>query len=330
MTILYLIMKRMNLPPKLIERLEGQFGLNAAKSIIAAFGEKRPPTFRANTIKTTDEAVMAILREENIAYERLKDIPHAFRIKNRSSEELLEHPLCREGKIYLQGISSMLPVLVLDPKPNETILDLCAAPGSKTSQIASALSPSFAELRRGKPTLPRMRPYEGGRILACEENEVRFQKLQNTMRMQGADFVETRLMDASLLYKEKPEAFDKILADVPCSAEGRINTHDVRSFSFWNEKNIVAHAKMQRRLLRSAVACLKPGGTLVYSTCTLAPEEDGGMIEWLLATYPELKTESFKLPFVSTRPGPVNTQYVLPTKDNEGLFVAKVIKNVKV
>ncbi|MFA6131514.1 MAG: RsmB/NOP family class I SAM-dependent RNA methyltransferase [Patescibacteria group bacterium] len=307
-------MKPANLPPLFIARLEKQFGVSAAKNIITAFGEKRLPTFRVNTLKTTDEAVMAVLREENVAYERLKDIPHAFRIKNRSDEELLEHRLCREGKIYLQGISSMLPVLVLDPKPNEAILDLCAAPGSKTSQIAAYLTPtplSFA--RRGE-------------ILACEENEVRFQKLQNTMRIQGADFVETKLMDASLLYKEKPEAFDKILADVPCSAEGRVNTHEARSYSFWSEKNIIAHAKIQRRLLRSAVACLKPGGVLVYSTCTLAPEEDSEMIEWLLATYPELKTESFKLPFVSTRPGPVNTQYVLPTKDNEGLFVAKVRK----
>lgn len=313
-------MKIFKLPPQLTDRLEKQFGPNAAKNIIAAFAEKRLPTFRVNTIKTTDEAVMNILREENIAYERLKDLPHAFRIKNRTSEELLEHLLCREGKIYLQGISSMLPVLVLEPKPNENILDLCAAPGSKTSQIAAMVFPTRTSLT------PNPSPSGRGGILACEENEVRFQKLQNTMRMQGTDFVETRLMDASLLHKEKPEAFDKILADVPCSAEGRINTHEVRSFSFWNEKNIVAHAKMQRRLLRSAAACLKPGGTLVYSTCTLAPEEDGDMITWLLETYPELKTESFKLPFVTTRPGPVNTQYVLPTKDNEGLFVAKVFK----
>lgn len=296
-----------SLPEKFLARLEKQFGQSATKNIISAFREKRQPTFRVNTIKTTDEAVCQILREENIAYERIKNIPHAFRIKNRTDEELLKHPLCREGKIYLQGIASMLPPLVLDPKSDESVLDLCAAPGSKTSQIAAIME-------------------NRGRLVACDDNSTRFQKLQNTLRRQGATMVEAREIDASFLHKELPAAFDKILADVPCSAEGRIASREPRSYSFWSEKNIVARAKLQRRLLRSAAACLKPGGTLVYSTCTLAPEEDGEMIEWLLAAYPELKTEAIKLPFVTTRPGPGNSLYVLPTKEHEGLFVAKIIK----
>jgi len=316
-----------NLPDEFLARLEKQFGQSAAKNIIAAFGEKRLPTFRVNTIKATDEAVMAVLREENIAYEKIKDIPHAFRIKNRTDRELLEHQICTTGKIYLQGVTSMLPPLVLDPRPGETVLDLCAAPGSKTSQIAASLSPSFARASEGMPYPPPHEACEGGRILACDDNSVRFQKLQNTLKIQGAEFVETKLIDAALLYKEMPEIFDKILADVPCSAEGRISTSDPRSYSFWSEKNIIAHAKLQRRLLRSAVACLKPGGTLVYSTCTLAPEEDGEMIEWLLQEFPNLKTEAFELPVSSIRKGTNKTVYVLPSKEHEGLFVAKVKKS---
>ncbi|MFH1252795.1 MAG: RsmB/NOP family class I SAM-dependent RNA methyltransferase [Candidatus Uhrbacteria bacterium] len=300
------------LPLPFVERLKNQFGQSAAEAVILAFEAKRLPTFRVNTLKTTDEKVMVVLREENIAFERLKGLPHAFRIKNRSSEELLNHQLCRDGQIYLQGITSMLPPLVLDPQAKENLLDLCAAPGSKTSQMAAMMNT----------------PTSGGKILACEDNEIRFQKLQNTLQIQGANFVETKLIDAALLYKEKPESFDKILADVPCSAEGRINLNEARSFSFWNEKNIIAHAKLQRRLLRSAVACLKPGGTLVYSTCTLAPEEDGEMVNWLLETFPELKTAAFELPFVQTRPGPAKSLYVLPSKENEGLFVAKMSKTL--
>ena len=296
-----------NLPEKFLERLEKQFGLSGMKSIVSAFGEKRLPTFRANTLKTTDDEVMAVLREENIAFERVKNIPHAFRIKNRTDRQLLEHQLCTSGKIYLQGIASMLPPLVLDPKPGETVLDLCAAPGSKTSQMAALMKNS-------------------GRLVACDDNSVRFQKLENTLKIQGATFVETKEIDASLLHKELPATFDKILTDVPCSAEGRISTSDPRSFSFWNEKNIVAHAKLQRRLLRSAAVCLKPGGTLVYSTCTLAPEEDEQMIEWLLGEFPELKSVAFELPVSSIRKGTNNTVYVLPSKEHEGLFVAKIVK----
>jgi 16S rRNA C967 or C1407 C5-methylase (RsmB/RsmF family) len=254
---------------------------------------------------------MAILRSENIAFERIKNLPHAFKIKNRSDKELLEHYLTREGKVYLQGIASMLPVLVLDPKPGEKILDMCAAPGSKTTQIATIIS------NLQPPT---------SHLQSCDNNEIRFQKLQNTLRIQGAKFVEARHCDASLLHKELPKHFDKILVDAPCSAEGRIDLNDPRSFSFWNEKNITAHAKLQRRLLRSAVACLKPGGTLIYSTCTLSPEENELMIKWLLENYPELKNESFELPFVLTRQSSTGGVYVLPTKDNEGLFVAKIRK----
>jgi len=295
------------LPQELTDRLEKQFGPSALQNILTAFSAKRLPVFRVNTIKSNDEAVMAILREENIGFERLKGLPHAFKIKNRSSDDLLKHKLCQTGKIYLQGITSMLPPLVLDPKPGETILDLCAAPGSKTSQMAAMMKNS-------------------GRLVACDDNSVRFQKLQNTLKIQGADFVEAREMDAALLYKELPETFDKILADVPCSAEGRIDLSDPRSYRFWTQKNIIAHAKIQRRLLRSAVACLKLGGTLVYSTCTLAPEEDEQMIEWLLQTFPELKTEAFELPLVSTRKGAANSLYILPSKENEGLFVVKLVK----
>jgi 16S rRNA (cytosine1407-C5)-methyltransferase len=310
-------MRTVTLPPKFLERLEKQFGSSGMKNIVLAFGEKRRPTFRANTLKTTDEEVMAVLREENIAFERVKNIPHAFRIKNRTDRELLEHQLCTSGKIYLQGIASMLPPLILDPKPGETVLDLCAAPGSKTSQMAAMMALS--------PPLPH-RGVEGGRLIACDDNSVRFQKLENTLKIQGATFVETKEIDASLLHKELPATFDKILTDVPCSAEGRISTNDPRSFSFWNEKNIIAHAKLQRRLLRSAAVCLKPGGTLVYSTCTLAPEEDEQMIEWLLQEFPELKAMAFELPVSTIRKGTNNTVYVLPSKEYEGLFVAKVVK----
>lgn len=250
---------------------------------------------------------MAMFRESAIQFERIKGIPHAFAVKNRTDRELLELPFTLEGKIYLQGLTSMLPPLILDPKPGEAVLDLCAAPGSKTSQMAAMMT------CRGK-------------IIACEDNGVRFQKLVNTMRVQGAANVEPKHVDATLLHHDMPEAFDKILADVPCGAEGRINSKDVRSFSFWSEKNIIANAKLQRRLLRSAVAMLKPGGTLVYSTCTLAPEENEDMIAWLLEEFPFMKPAPVSLPFPS-RKGPHGEATLLPTKDYEGFFVAKLVKS---
>ncbi len=291
---------------ELLKRLETQFGSSA--KVLAGFraAKDRRPSFRANLLKSDDASVMAALREDNVMFERAKAVPHAFFARNRTDRELLEHPLNQEGKIYLQGIASMLPALVLDPKREEAVLDLCAAPGSKTSQMAAMMG--------------------GGTLVACEDDSVRFQKLQNTLRIQGATFVEAVNKDATVLHHERPEAFDKILADVPCSAEGRMDLSDPRSYRYWSQKNVNEHAKLQRRLLRSAARMLKPGGTLVYSTCTLAPEENEGQVEWLLAECPELVSETFDLPVSEVKRWPKGGVTVLPTKDYEGFFIAKFKK----
>ena len=291
---------------ELLKRLETQFGSSA--KVLAGFraAKDRRPSFRANLLKSDDASVLAALREDNVMFERAKAVPHAFFARNRTDRELLEHPLNQEGKIYLQGIASMLPALVLDPKREEAVLDLCAAPGSKTSQMAAMMG--------------------GGTLVACEDDSVRFQKLQNTLRIQGATFVEAVNKDATVLHHERPEAFDKILADVPCSAEGRMDLSDPRSYRYWSQKNVNEHAKLQRRLLRSAARMLKPGGTLVYSTCTLAPEENEGQVEWLLAECPELVSETFDLPVSEVKRWPKGGVTVLPTKDYEGFFIAKFKK----
>ncbi len=250
---------------------------------------------------------MSVFRDEAIQFERVKNIPHAFVVRNRTDRQLLEHDLARSGKIYLQGLTSMLPAFVLSPKPGQTLLDLCAAPGSKTTQIAAMME-------------------NRGRIVACEENSVRFEKLKNSVTIQGASVVEARCTDATLLHHEMPELFDAVLADVPCSAEGRIDCTDPRSYRFWSEKNIVAHAKLQRRLIRSAVVCLKTGGTLVYSTCTLAPEENEEMIIWALAEFSQLKPQPITLPFPGVTHKATQSVTLLPTKQYEGFFVAKLKK----
>jgi NOL1/NOP2/sun family putative RNA methylase len=297
-----------HLPEELEARLEKQFGASTVRTMAAALAEPRLPTLRTNTMKTTDDSVMSVFRDENIQFERVKGVPHAFRIRNRTDAQLLAHALCASGKVYMQGIASMLPPLVLDAKPGERILDMCAAPGSKTSQIAAMLEGN-------------------GRLLAIEENAIRFQKLQNTLQMQGASFVEARCGDSTLLGREgDEEAFDAVLVDAPCSAEGRIDLRDPRSFSFWSEKNIVAHAKLQRRLLRSAVRCLRVGGRLIYSTCTLAPEENELMVDWLLTECPEMKSVAIALPVPATRVQKNLSVTVLPTKEHEGFFVAKFVK----
>lgn len=299
---IFTIMAR-SLPQPLLDRLTKQFGAQTAASLSKAFGSKRLPTLRVNTLKTTDHAVMDVYREEGIAFERVKNIPNALRIKNRTSEQLLEHHLTKQGNVYLQGIASMIPPLVLNPKSEQNILDLCAAPGSKTSELAALIQ-------------------NQGTLIACEENSVRFQKLQNTLHIQGAN-VQAKNVDSTTLYHEFPEAFDAILADVPCTAEGRIDVSDPRSFTFWSQKNITEHAKLQRRLLRSAFKMLRPGGTIVYSTCTLAPEENEEQIKWFIEEHPSMRVEPITLTISPIRPTKYGT-IILPSAECEGFFVAKL------
>ncbi len=297
-----------SLPQDLIDRLEEQFGVAKARQAVMGM-TSRNVTLRVNTLKSTDAAVMEIFRQELIQFERAKGLPHAFIVKNRKARELLGHKMCLDGLVYLQGLTSMLPPIVLDPKPNESIADFCAAPGSKTSQMAATVGST-------------------GNISAFEPNFVRYQKLHNTLKIQGAEFVKTQQVDSTKLGALMPEAFDKILLDVPCSAEGRIDATDDSSFETWNDATHEAYPELQRRLFSSAVAALKPGGILVYSTCTLDPNENERMINWALGEFPDLVAQPIDLPFPGILHKETQSVTLLPTKLYEGFFVAKLRKAV--
>ncbi|NQV12105.1 RsmB/NOP family class I SAM-dependent RNA methyltransferase [Candidatus Uhrbacteria bacterium] len=283
------------------DRLQSQFGPDGYDKIMKGFRARRLPTFRVNTTKSTNEEIVEFLVENKIAYEQSDTVPHAFIIKRMSSEDLLKLPICKDGKIYVQGLSSMVPPLVLSPGAGEHVLDLCAAPGSKTSQMAAMME-------------------QTGKLVAMEQNQIRFGKLKFTIDKQGADVVEAMKGDAIKLCTRYKGKFDAILADVPCSAEGRMNLAYERSYGYWSEVNIEKNVKLQRELMTAAIPCLKPGGRIVYSTCTLAPEENESMIAWLLEEFTELHLEEIAPPLLDHRvPGGC---YILPSESHEGMFIS--------
>lgn len=302
--------RKTSIPEGLAMRLSRQFGSGSLPALQKGFMGNRRISFRVNTLRTTDHEVLEVLRQVGISAHRAFALPHAFFLPQVTEREFLEHPLVQKGHVYLQGITAMLPALLLDPKKGERILDLCAAPGGKTSQLAALMENT-------------------GEILACENDAIRVQKLEHTLTLQGVKNTTVLELDAGLLFKSHAEHFDAVLADVPCSAEGRIDLTNPRSFSFWSEKNSRAQAKLQRRLLRSAVACLKHGGRLVYSTCTLAPEENEEQMEWLVETFPELMPISVSTKAQELLPGGKlcgKGLLWLPTEKVEGFFVASFQK----
>ena len=186
----------MSLPSFLIEMLNSQYGEDITTKIIDGYNSKRKLTFRANTIKTTIEEIEKVLKENKIEYSNPTWSKEAFIIENASKKQIEDMKIYQEGKIYLQSLSSMLPPIVLEPKENTDILDMAAAPGGKTTQLAALTN-------------------NNAHITACEMNTVRKERLKYNIEKQGATSVFAMQIDSRNL--SDFFSFDKILLDAPCS-----------------------------------------------------------------------------------------------------------------
>lgn len=307
------------LPAAFLERLRRIIPAEQWEPVCASFEVPKPTTFRANTLKGEPEALRAELEAAGFIVEPVAWCPSAFILRSRRLADLQETAAYREGRLYVQSLSSLLPVLVLDPQPGEQVLDLAAAPGSKTTQIAC--------LMRGQ-----------GRLVANDANRVRFYKLQANVRQQGASNVELSRQYGERIGAAHPGAFNRVLVDAPCGTEGRFYTGRASSYNYWRPRKIHEMVVKQRRLLRAGWDALRPGGVLVYSTCTFAPEENEGVVNWLLREVPEVVIELAALPVGGAAPGLLTwerwvydarvaqTRRVLPTPEREAFFVAKLRK----
>lgn len=305
--------KKTAVPPLFLERLERILGNSSAFEFLE-YGKLG--TVRVNTIKTNTIHIKEILENKGIYFRIVPWDPQALIVEPGT----VPSDLFEEGLLYSQGLSSLLPVLVLDPKPGDRVLDMCAAPGSKTTQMAALMN-------------------KEGLITAIEAVRGRFYRLKSVISLLGAGNVDVKMLDARRY--RNPGGFDKILVDAPCSSEGRFRTSDPESYAYWSPRKIKEMVRKQRGLLLSASRLLKPGGVMVYSTCTFAPEENEGVVDWLLrktagtliadrvvldnvATYPAIEEWEGRTYRQDVR----NCVRVLPTKEMEGFFIAKFIRKI--
>lgn len=309
------------LPTLFVERLRKIIPDANIEAVLKSFSEPKPTTFRANTLKISPDDLEIKLRQLGLTVERVSWYKDAFILREARLEKLQETESYKQGELYVQQLSSMVPVLVLDPQPEDAILDLCAAPGSKTTQMAA--------LMQGR-----------GHILANEKSRVRFYKLKANLTMQGAGHVECSLNDAHRVARRfASRAFRKILLDVPCTTEGRFYIRKPSSLGYWKLAKVKQMGYQQKRLLRSALDALAPGGVLIYSTCTFAPEENEEVLDWALhKTERCFQIEPLDLPFPNIQPGLTawgekeldptvqNARRILPTPEMEGFFIAKLRK----
>ncbi len=273
----------MSLPEAFSERLEKIVPHELFESIIKTFDSPKQVTFRVNTLKSTVKALEAELHTAQIPFERIGwengFMEGVYRVAPEDKLRLTQTDAFYSGRLYIQNLASMIAPLLLAPEPEETILDLAAAPGGKTLMLAGMMNNT-------------------GWLSAVEPSRERFFRLCDNLKSQGVTNAHTYMTDGRSVGKKCPEMFDRILLDAPCSSEARFKTHEPKSMSYWSVHKVKETSKLQRRLLLSAYDALKPGGKLLYCTCSFSPEENESPLQHLLERHGEhLKTLPLTLPF---------------------------------
>jgi len=264
------------LPPAFVERLhqlvpDDPPGRRAR--VLASFGGDKPLCARHNPLRGSLEAARAALAATGATLVDLGLGPGTWQVAHAERRAVTDSPAVNLGLVHLQSPSSWLPVLALGVAPADQVLDLCAAPGGKTLHLAALLD--------GR-----------GHLAAVEPVRDRFFRLRGVLERGGAlakepdparPSVRLFMKDGRGVGGAVPARFDKILVDAPCSSEARFDAADPTTFATWSPKKIATCAHKQKALLRSAIAALRPGGALVYATCSLAPEENEAVVLEVLA-----------------------------------------------
>ena len=319
-------MKKINPKPEFLEKMKKLLSQADFEKYERIIQEPLLNSIRCNTLKISPDELKKNLEEKSWKISQpWKDYPEVMIVENelqpgelgRSIEHLL-------GYYYIQELASMLSIIALVSKQNELILDLCASPGSKTTQMASQMKNT-------------------GTIIANDINIQRIQILASNLERCGVtNTIITR--DDGIRFCEKLKLqelkFDKILLDAPCSGEGTMRSSP-KTCLMWNPNTIKSLSKLQKKLFKNAFEILKPNGEIVYSTCTHAPEENEEVIDFALKEFKdEIKIEKINLP-VKCREGIVEwngKKYdekvkfcarIYPQDNNtEGFFIAK-FKRIK-
>ena len=239
-----------------------------------------PAVLRTNGIKATPDDVAAGLDEEGIEYERADWHNGLFRLPDGDPGTSWAYV---HGWVYGQEEVSAVPALVLDPQPGERVFDPCAAPGSKTTQLAALMD-------------------DRGLLVANDSNLGRLSALRSNAERCGVTNVVVTKSDARN-FSLKPfgcEPFDRTLVDVPCSCEGTIRKNP-DALADWTLDHVEGVAGVQKGILNRAIEVTRPGGTVVYSTCTFAPEENEAVLDHALRTA-DCELVEFDLP-LDSRPG---------------------------
>lgn len=300
-------------PTWLVAHWRERYGQDEAIRLLEAGNQVPPLTVRANRLKATREQVAEALAAEGVKTEPTRYSPQGLVIHDLTSASYLDRlKAMKQGLFTVQDESSMLVAKVLDPQPGWTVIDVAAAPGGKSTHLAELME-------------------NQGQVIAVDIHAHKVELIvQNAQRL-GAEIVQGVCMDARELGKAMPGRADAILCDVPCSGLGTLAR---RADARWRKTpaEVESLVPVQRAILESAAKALKPGGVLVYSTCTIHPDENQNLVEAFVADHPEFAFDDIwaHLPPSLSREGQAQgyVQLLPHIHGTDGFFMARLIRSV--
>lgn len=271
---------------------------------------------RVNGLRTSYEDMWNYLSEKGYAPRQVEGVAGIFQVRE-SISLLRDDEAIAQGKLYIQNPSSLLPVVALEPKPNDRVLDLCAAPGGKSAFVAERMQ-------------------NAGELVCVDVSRDRLYRLK-------ANFLRLNVLNAQVIckdgrfFRQQKPLFDRILVDAPCSCESLIDFQDAKTYKHWSIRKIKEMSHKQKGLLLNASRLLRKGGTLVYSTCTLAPEENEEVVDYVLHKNSNLELQPISWPVIPIYPALQEWEgdsydasiqkclRILPTQTFEAFFIAKFV-----
>ena len=275
-----------------MEQWVAEYGFRKTKTICEGFFEEGALTIRTNLSKTTPQQLLKMLEQEQVKVEAVEGLSYAFRISDYDYVNALE--AFEQGLFYLQDISSMMVAEAADVKENQYVIDVCAAPGGTSTHLAEKLNGT-------------------GMVEARDLTDYKVSMIEENIARHELSNMKAVCMDATVYDAKSCGKADVLICDLPCSGLGVLGKKtDIRyKMSKEQQQELV---KLQRRILDTVHAYVKPGGILLYSTCTIHKGENEDNVAWFLQKHPEFSLEKQRQMF----PGEVG---------NDGFYLAKLIRN---
>ena len=298
-----------SVPEWIINMWSEEYGREKTESMIIASQKESSVTVRMNSSKVTEEQLFSEFEEDGIIYERIEEVNGAFCISGYDTVDKIS--AFRKGYIQVQDVSSMLVGIVADPHKNNVCIDVCAAPGGKTIHIADMLNGT-------------------GSVIARDISEGKVNRIRENIERCGFNNVECQVWDATVTEKSLYEGADIVIADLPCSGLGVIGRKNDIKYKT-TMQDIENLAKIQRDILNVVSSYVKPGGTLIFSTCTVNTIENNENVKWILENLP-FDAESFekfipeKMYHETAKKGYI--QYFNGENDMDGFFISRFKKRM--